>query len=266
LRRIRRGAVLACGVLVLHPVAGAGGQSGSEGEELYMEILGCWNCHGRVETGGGGGEGEPLQGTYLPVSLFVKELRLPAETMPPFSPLLATDAELAVVYAWLEGADPVRAPPVVELAVEGPTEVAAGGEIELLVAARRSPARGVADPGPGVRLRVTLFREDNSLVAGLPVRHVEPSGDRESDGATDAYGQMLLGPPDGTPLDVLVTAAPAVTLRFRLEPGRYAVVVEVIEVDERDPAVLGIGSAVLEVRGRTPGGSRPDDRPGDRTR
>lgn len=136
-----------------------------------MDVLGCWTCHGRASSGAGG-EGEPLQGTLLPLSLFVKELRLPAETMPPFSPLVATDDELAIVYAWLEGADPVVAPPPVRLSLVGVGGEPAGAgvelELELTAVAEASGKPGIefklnsplVDPETGYN---SAFRPRNTL-------------------------------------------------------------------------------------------------------
>jgi mono/diheme cytochrome c family protein len=243
-------AVVAMTFAASGPVAAQVPQAVAEGEELYMEILGCWNCHGRVETGGAGGEGEPLQGTYLPLSLFVKELRLPARTMPPFSPLLATDAELATVYAWLEGMDPVRVPPPVELRLAGTSAVDEGQELELALTIAPGSGEGAFAEPP--RLRLTVFRHDNGLVADLAIRR--------SDGAelsTDAYGQVVWrGTWDGSEGARDRVASSRTTLTFGLEPGRYVVVVEAIQevAGAPDPAVLGIASSVVEVGSGGAGG------------
>lgn len=233
-----------------------------------MDVLGCWTCHGRASSGAGG-EGEPLQGTLLPLSLFVKELRLPAETMPPFSPLVATDDELAIVYAWLEGADPVVAPPPVRLSLVGVGGEPAGAGVELELeleltavaeasaladasamaeASAAAEASALAEREPlRVSYRVTLFERDNELVAHLPLRYgSDEAGWTEL--TTDAYGQVVLGPEEGVPLSDLARAGGASSrLRLPLSAGPKALIVEALAAGgSAEPTILGIGSAVLD--------------------
>lgn len=210
-----------------------------------MDVFGCWTCHGRTSSGAGG-EGEPLQGTFLPLSLFVKELRLPAQTMPPFSPLIATDEELAIVYAWLEGADPVVAPPLVHLSLGAVGEGTAGAAVELELVAVAERMTGEHEPS-GMRYRVTLFQRDNTLVANLPLRFgSDEAGWTEL--TTDSYGQAVLGPEEGIPLSELARPEGARSrLRLSLPAGSFALIVEAVAaIGSADPAILGIGSAVLD--------------------
>ena len=133
-----RAALCLCALLLAYAADEARAQSGaSAGEELYNDYFGCLNCHGPA---GRGGDGQPLRETYLPLSLFIKTLRLPAGEMPPFSDILATDSELAIVYEWLEGVDVVAVPPPVTITVEASEEPRAGVEAEVSFTAR--PADG----------------------------------------------------------------------------------------------------------------------------
>jgi hypothetical protein len=224
-------------------------QDASAGEELYMEVLGCWTCHGRVSSGAGG-EGEPLHGTYLPLSLFIKELRLPSETMPPFSSILATDEELALVYAWLEGADPVVAPPSVAFTLEGFDDLGADTEAEVTLTATATAAAESGHEAAAWRYRITLFERDNALVADLPLQQQHSSKDGWSALATDSYGQAFLGPETGVSFSEMADGAGS-TLRVRLAlpPGRYVFVVEAVAAsDVADPVIYGIGTAVIDTK------------------
>lgn len=214
-----------------------------------MEVLGCWTCHGRVSSGAGG-EGEPLQGTYLPLSLFVKELRLPSETMPPFSSVLATDEELALVYAWLEGADAVVAPPAVAFTLDGFEHVGEGTEAEVALTATPTEATGAVRAGDPLRYRITLFERDNTLVADLPLQQQHSSSNGWSALATDSYGQALLGPEAGVSISELADGTGAtIRLRLALPPGRYVLVVEAIAAaEDTDPVIYGIGTAVIDTK------------------
>src|SRR5574342_724812 len=68
-------------------------QAAPSGEEVYVDRLGCWNCHGKA---GGGGAGAVIAKTPLPLRRFVSYVRLPKGEMPPYAPLLASDAELTI--------------------------------------------------------------------------------------------------------------------------------------------------------------------------
>jgi hypothetical protein len=215
--------------------AGAAAVAAQSGDELYADYFGCWNCHGRD---GEGGEGRPLRDTYLPLSFFLKELRLPTTTMPPFSPLLATDEELTLVYDWLGGADPVAVPAPLSLTLEAPERMAAGVAGELVLG--WSNGADASTGGGAVPLRLTLFRGDASLVEGQAIEWVGPDGASASL-VTDAYGEARL-----EPVEWMVAPsgdAEGARLRVALPAGGYVLVVEAVE----EPTVLAAATAVLQV-------------------
>jgi hypothetical protein len=211
------------------------------GDERYADYFGCWNCHGRS---GEGGEGRPLRDTDLPLPFFLKELRLPATTMPPFSPLLATDAELTLVYEWLGGGDPVAVPMPLSLTLRGPRELSAGAMAELSVTASHGAGGGAATAaGASFRYRLTLFQQDASLVGGQSLEWREPG--RATDiVTTDPYGEAWLGPEGGSTLGEIREAQQPAHLATALPEGRYVLVLEAIAADA---TVLGTATAVLVV-------------------
>jgi mono/diheme cytochrome c family protein len=70
------------------------------GRDTYMK-KGCFACHGRE------GQGSPTTGPRLgpnPTALaaFIRYVRAPRGTMPPYTEKVLSDAELADVYAFLQ--------------------------------------------------------------------------------------------------------------------------------------------------------------------
>jgi mono/diheme cytochrome c family protein len=212
----------------------AGAQSGPSAEELYDDYFGCWTCHG---PRGQGGDGQPLRGTYLPLALFIKALRMPAGEMPPFGDVLATDRELTAVYAWLEGVDPIVQPLPLDLTLRPAGETEPDG-LEVTVEAR---SVGEADPMAAFGYRATLLRRDDSLVADQPIEVGLPGRGDGTSIATDRYGQARW--------DRMAADGPeTVRLRIRLPAGEYTLVVEAVGPENpEDPVILGIGSTVLQV-------------------
>lgn len=247
-RLCARAALALCGAfIVLLPAVGRAQQGASAGEELYVERLGCWGCHGRV---GEGGEGRPLRNTQLPLSRFVKELRLPGGIMPPFASFIVSDAELALVYDWLEGVDTVETPPPVTFTLEGFEEVTADTEAVVAFTARATDG-GTAGGNAAMRFRyrLTLLRRDNTPVAGRTLHHQGPGHDGWSAFTTNEHGQAVLGPEEGVALADLPPDEGATTrLRMALPAGRYAFVVEAVEATApASPLVVGVGAAVVNV-------------------
>lgn len=219
------------------------------GEELYLDRLGCWNCHGQTGTGGAG---PSILKSQLPLRRFVKSVRLPSQTMPRFSPALASDADLATVYRWLDGAEPVAAPPPIVYSLEAAPEAkedgpAPGGK-NVLVTVRLNDA-GTNGPAPGALRHRIALAQATAAVANETVGYHVGAGDDWKTVTTDEQGEATLAP-GALAFDAPESEAKAATARLRmtLPPGRYALVLEAI--DEAAPAgavVLGVGSAVFTV-------------------
>ena len=240
-----------CGLLILSlPAVSRAQQGAPAGEALYVERLGCWGCHGPA---GEGGDGRPLRNTRLPLSRFIKELRLPAGTMPPFASFIVSDAELAMVYDWLDGVDSVATPPPITFTLEGFEEVTADTETEVAFTARPADTNGNSAGGNATRLRyrVTLMRRDNTPVANRTFAYQQSDHEDWPQFTTDEHGQAFLGPDDGFVLaDVLEAAeqGTATRLRITLPAGRYVFVVEAIDgAESAHPVVVGIGTTIVNV-------------------
>jgi mono/diheme cytochrome c family protein len=75
------------------------GQSGNSenGKKLFLRD-GCYECHGYA---GQGGAGARLAPKVLPVDSFIKYVRRPTGAMPPYTPKVASDQDLADIRAFL---------------------------------------------------------------------------------------------------------------------------------------------------------------------
>jgi mono/diheme cytochrome c family protein len=71
----------------------------ANGYKLYMAD-GCYQCHGTVGQGSRG-TGPRLAPEPLPYENFANQLRKPANTMPPYTALVLSDAQLADIYAYV---------------------------------------------------------------------------------------------------------------------------------------------------------------------
>lgn len=228
-------------------------QAVPSGEELYVDRLGCWNCHGQ---GGGGGAGPSIVKSRLPLRKFVQDVRLPSGTMPPIASLLASDAELAIVYHWLGGVDAVTTPSPMTIGLKASAEVTADGQTRADTEVDVTPLAGDATikfDGPRARTlrdRVTLAQASGP-VANRTVEYQLAGHLDWSTFTTDEHGEALLDADrgfvvaDGRETEKDRAAA---RLRTALAPGRYVLVVEVIDYTSPDsPVVVGIGTAILRV-------------------
>jgi mono/diheme cytochrome c family protein len=73
----------------------------ANGYKLYMAD-GCYQCHGTVGQGSRG-TGPRLAPDPMPYENFAAQVRKPANTMPPYTPLVLNDAQLADIYAYVSG-------------------------------------------------------------------------------------------------------------------------------------------------------------------
>ncbi len=227
-------------------------QAAPSGEELYVDRLGCWNCHGQS---GGGGAGPSIVKSQLPLRKWVAYVRLPSETMPRFGAALASDAELAILYRWLDGIDAVKAPPPITLNLKASGGVTADGqkkaETEVELTARPAGTSLGADVPNVAALRYrVLLKQAAAPVANQTVEFQVAGREGRATFTTDEHGEAVLGPDKGFVVtDARETGKPATTrLRVALATGRYALLVEAIDdTDAAKPVVVGIGTAILNV-------------------
>ena len=72
------------------------------GKKLFT-TYGCYECHGRAAHGG---VGPRLGPDAIPFAAFLRYVRHPAGTMPPYTAKVASDQDLANIYAFLKTLPP----------------------------------------------------------------------------------------------------------------------------------------------------------------
>jgi mono/diheme cytochrome c family protein len=68
------------------------------GRTIYVKY-GCWQCHGYEAQGGAGPKLGP---DAIPFENFTRITREPPNQMPPYTPKVVTDQELADIYAFVK--------------------------------------------------------------------------------------------------------------------------------------------------------------------
>lgn len=243
------------GLLLFAPLtASYAQQAAPSGEEVYVDRLGCWNCHGKTGEGGGRG-GVALAKTQLSLRRFVGYVRLPGKEMPPFAPMMASDAELAIVYRWLDGIEAGKTPPAITVDLKSSTGARADGQanaevgVELTALVAETALTSAVPAAASLGYRVTLISNANAPLAHQAVEYQRAGREDWSKFTTDEHGEALLGPDRGV---VLAKAGEAdktrARLRMALPAGKTALVVETLDYTAPgNPVVVGIGSAILRV-------------------
>lgn len=233
-------------LVALLPTSGARAQSTPQQGAQIWDRLGCWNCHGSNGYTNLSRAGRPsIARTQLPLRSFVGQVRLPMGNMPPAVPWLAPDADLAVVYHWLGGAEGVASPPVVTFDLETSPS---GAEIEIEVTAQR--AHGVLDADARdlatLDYRVTLIT--NSQVVNEALEYQRNGRDNWSKAALSEDGEALLGRNRGfTATKGGDPGRVQARLRMPVPTVRTVLVIEALaHAQSAKPVVVGIGSVVLK--------------------
>lgn len=233
------------------------------GEEVYIDRVGCWNCHGLVDIAEGaraglGSDKTNIRESKLPLRRFVGYTRLPSGEMPPIGANLASDAELAEVYRYVGGVEPFGSLPItVSLNASAGRSSAqrqedAGSEVELRLFRAGTAKQPVGPDAASLRYRVTILPEIFTVsVADRPGEYQLPGRKEWVKFTTDQSGEALLSSEQGfIPAVALETdkKVAATRLRMRLPAGRYVLVVEAVDyTNPAQPVVVGIGTAVLSV-------------------
>lgn len=90
---------LLAGVALSQPTQAPPGDA-ARGKTLFMQN-GCWTCHGTI------GQGNRFSGPAIaphpvPYAAYIRQLRQPAQDMPPYAPSIVSDADAAAIYAYLQ--------------------------------------------------------------------------------------------------------------------------------------------------------------------
>jgi len=212
------------------------------GEELYVDLLGCWNCHGNIDDVV---NSKKITKPALPLLRWLAYVRRPSgevpaliqevpnTQMPPFSLAVVSDADLVFLYRWLDGVDVFRTPLPVGVALKVSPHTSGNSDTQIVVTSA-SETRVTPDVSPSGSLEYrVLVQSDEGPVANQVLDFQPAGGTKRAALTTDQHGESVL--PQGTG-----------QLRLPLPPGRYAVIVEARDVtDPTRPTVAGIGSAVL---------------------
>jgi len=78
----------------------------ANGRKLFVSY-GCYQCHG-YEGQGSTATGPRLAPRPIPFAGFTRQLRRPSNEMPPYTAKVATDAQLADLYAFLQSIPPPK--------------------------------------------------------------------------------------------------------------------------------------------------------------
>lgn len=233
------GLVVLCGLLA----ESAAQQAPRSGEELYVDVLGCWTCHGNIDDSQSSKSIVKPQMSLLRWLAYVRRpsgslpaytLEVPNTQMPPFAPILVSDAELAFLYRWLDGVEVFRTP--LPIAVKVTESAPAGDRTLVAVASVADPqVKSEAPRVASLRYRVAVQSAEGP-VANRALEYQAPGRTDWTALTTNDEGESQL--PQGTG-----------QLRMTLAPGRYAVVVEALDVTKAEsPVPVGIGSVVLDAK------------------
>jgi mono/diheme cytochrome c family protein len=85
----------------------------ANGKKLFVSY-GCYQCHG-YEGQGSTATGPRLAPRPIPFAGFSKQLRHPSSEMPPYTAKVATDAQLADIYAFLQSVPAPKDPDTIPL-------------------------------------------------------------------------------------------------------------------------------------------------------
>ncbi len=82
------------------PAAAAQTGNTEQGKKLYVSY-GCYQCHG-YEAQGSSATGTRLGPRAIPLASFAKYIREPTGQMPPYTIKVASDTDLADIYAFVQ--------------------------------------------------------------------------------------------------------------------------------------------------------------------
>ena len=99
-RIIPAAGVILCGIAFAVAAFAQAQGDAARGKQLFIEDK-CYTCHG-TQGAGGGIAGPKLAPDPLPLAAIEALVRRPASRMPPYSPDVLSDAQVADIYAYLK--------------------------------------------------------------------------------------------------------------------------------------------------------------------
>lgn len=182
------GALLVGGAGMLSAQTTAPTGNVAHGHQLFV-AEGCYECHDYNGQGSGSRKpgvnpGPNLAPAPIPFAAFIKQVRTPRQSMPPYDSRLMTDQDVADIYAYLASQPPAKDAHSIALlnaVTVGTANVPAGAVIYAANCAACHGAQGQGGIGPA--LRGESSRRDASAVAAF-VKN--PSG-----GMTKLYPGLL---------------------------------------------------------------------------
>jgi hypothetical protein len=169
--------------------------------------------------------------------------------------MMASDAELAIVYRWLDGIEAVKTPPAITVDLKSSTGARANGQanaevgVKLTALVAETAFTSAVPAEASLGYRVTLISNADAPLANQAVEYQRAGREDWSKFTTDEHGEALLGPDRGVVLAKAgETHKTRARLRMALPAGKTALVVETLDYTApANPVVVGIGTAILKV-------------------
>lgn len=166
-------AALAAGASMLSAQTTAPAGDAKHGRQIFMS-LGCYECHNTLGQGTGSrapgaGPGPNLAPAPIPYAAFVRQVRTPRLSMPPYDAKLVSDQDLADMYAFLAAQPPAKDPHGIPLLASVNTGAAGNTSRGAVVYAANCALchGGAGQGGVGPKLQGESARKDASAVAAF---------------------------------------------------------------------------------------------------
>jgi ubiquinol-cytochrome c reductase cytochrome c subunit len=174
-------ATLGAGASMLSAQTTAPSGDAKHGQAIFQS-LGCYECHNTLGQGTGSrapgaGPGPNLAPAPIPYTAFLRQLRNPRVTMPPYDAKLVSDQDAADIYAFLSAQLPAKDPHSIALlngVTTGSSPTTTRGSV--VYAANCALCHGSAGQGGiGPSLKNESSKKDAAAVAAF-VKSPSPTG------------------------------------------------------------------------------------------
>ena len=164
---------VAAGANMLSAQTTAPAGDAKHGQQIFQS-LGCYECHNTLGQGTGSrapgsGPGPNLAPAPIPYAAFVRQVRTPRLSMPPYDAKLVSDQDLADIYAFLAAQPAAKDPHSITL-LNGVTTGSAGNTSRgaVVFAANCALCHGASGQGGvGPKLQGESARKDAGAVAAF---------------------------------------------------------------------------------------------------